>query len=98
MATKRDFRAELHRVSEQMLKAGKTAGRKAGDIAHEAVREWTDIWHKVLGENGHAVPQRPEPSHDEIATRAFELWKSKGSPQGTPDEDWVQAERQLSHH
>lgn len=95
---KRDFRRDLHRVSEQMLKAGRSAGRKAGDIAREAVREWTDIWHKVLGENGHAVPHESQPSHDEIAVRAFEIWKSKGCLQGTSEEDWVQAERQLCHH
>ncbi len=95
---KRDFRAELHRVSEQMLKAGITAGRKTGAIAHEAVREWTEIWHKVLGENGHDVAHGPQPPHEEIAARAFEIWKSKGCPQGTSEEDWAQAERQLCHH
>lgn len=36
------------------------------------------------------------PSHEEIAKRAFEIWCGKGRPQGTAEQDWVEAERSLS--
>lgn len=54
---KQDFRAEMHRVAERMFKAGTTARRKVADITQDAIREWAEIWHRVLGEhaksNGH---------------------------------------------
>lgn len=36
-----------------------------------------------------------QPSHEEIARRAFELWKARGAPQGSAHEDWYEAEREL---
>ena len=35
------------------------------------------------------------PTHDQIAKRASELWKSNGCPEGTADRDWLQAEEEL---
>jgi hypothetical protein len=93
---KHDFGTELRRFSERMLKAGTSAGRMAGDIAHDAIREWARIWHGLLGENGHAGKPGAHPPREEVAARAYEIWKSKGCPQGTAEEDWEQAERQLA--
>ncbi|HEY3742490.1 MAG TPA: DUF2934 domain-containing protein, partial [Bryobacteraceae bacterium] len=33
--------------------------------------------------------------HAQIAELAYELWESKGRPDGTADEDWYEAARQL---
>jgi len=33
--------------------------------------------------------------HDLIAQRAFVIWQSRGCPQGTPQEDWLQAEAEV---
>jgi hypothetical protein len=33
--------------------------------------------------------------HDEIATLAHELWQARGCPYGSPEEDWLRAEREL---
>jgi len=33
---------------------------------------------------------------DLIAARAYELWRLRGSPEGSPEVDWLQAERELS--
>ncbi|QPF87419.1 DUF2934 domain-containing protein [Bradyrhizobium genosp. L] len=35
------------------------------------------------------------PTEQEIRTRAYELWKDAGEPQGTMDQLWYQAEREL---
>lgn len=32
---------------------------------------------------------------DEIASRAYDLWQSRGCPQGTAEQDWLEAEHQL---
>jgi hypothetical protein len=42
------------------------------------------------------APHSP-PSHDQIAARAYEIWKSKGSPLGNDREDWFEAQQQLMH-
>lgn len=36
------------------------------------------------------------PSHDEIAQRAFELFLARGRQHGRAQEDWLNAERELS--
>jgi len=35
------------------------------------------------------------PTHDQIATLAQTLWQLRGSPDGSPEEDWFAAENQL---
>jgi Protein of unknown function (DUF2934) len=32
---------------------------------------------------------------DDIATRAYFYWQERGSPEGSPDEDWFRAENEL---
>jgi hypothetical protein len=34
-------------------------------------------------------------THEEIATLAYSLWQARGYPEGTPDEDWLNAEKAL---
>jgi hypothetical protein len=34
--------------------------------------------------------------HDEVAALAYLLWQERGSPIGSPDEDWFRAEKQWS--
>jgi len=33
---------------------------------------------------------------DAIAIRAYELWRRRGCPDGSPEADWFEAERELS--
>jgi hypothetical protein len=37
---------------------------------------------------GEAAP----PSHEQIATRAYQIWEANGRPAGTDYEDWFEAE------
>jgi hypothetical protein len=36
------------------------------------------------------------PTHEEIAVLAYELWEIRGCPEGSSEEDWFSAERQLT--
>ena len=36
------------------------------------------------------------PGQSEVAALAYQLWQDRGSPVGSPDEDWFRAERELS--
>ena len=38
---------------------------------------------------------KPEPTHDQIASRAFEIYASRGGEHGHDVGDWFEAERQL---
>lgn len=42
-----------------------------------------------------AMPQATQPSHEEIARRAYELWLQDGAPTGRAVYHWHEAERQL---
>jgi hypothetical protein len=33
--------------------------------------------------------------HDEIAELAYDLWRARGCPEGSPDEDWLHAVEKL---
>jgi Protein of unknown function (DUF2934) len=43
--------------------------------------------------NGGAV--MPDPTDDQIRTRAHQLWEQAGKPEGREDEFWHQAEKEL---
>jgi hypothetical protein len=39
--------------------------------------------------------EHPGPRHEEIASRAYQLWEERGGPHGSPEEDWHRAQREL---
>jgi hypothetical protein len=39
--------------------------------------------------------ERPDPTHDDIAQRAYALWEARGRPEGSPQVDWFRAEQEL---
>jgi hypothetical protein len=39
--------------------------------------------------------EHSDPSHEEIAQRAHQLWEQRGKPHGSPEEDWLLAEHEL---
>lgn len=40
------------------------------------------------------TPARP--TEEEIATRAYHIYLERGGGEGNPDDDWLQAERELT--
>lgn len=46
--------------------------------------------------SGSASPSaRDVPSHEQIAKLAYQFWEERGRPEGSADEDWLRAERQI---
>jgi hypothetical protein len=37
----------------------------------------------------------PAPTEEDIRKRAYHLWKSAGEPNGSPDDFWYQAEKEI---
>ena len=44
-----------------------------------------------------SVGDRFSPTEDAIATLAYEFWSRRGSPVGSPEEDWFHAVGQIKH-
>jgi hypothetical protein len=44
------------------------------------------------------VASTPEPSHEQIAARAYGLWLARGAHDGDAFEDWLRAESELRAH
>jgi hypothetical protein len=47
-----------------------------------------------------AQPSQPQQGqvkipHEKVAMRAYEKWVKRGRPQGNPDHDWYEAEKEL---
>jgi hypothetical protein len=34
-------------------------------------------------------------THEEIQARAYELWQQRGCPEGSPEVDWLAAEKEI---
>jgi hypothetical protein len=43
-----------------------------------------------------ATEAKRTPTSDEVAARAYAIWEENGCPEGTEQEDWYQAERELA--
>ena len=44
---------------------------------------------------GHSSTSTVKVPHDKIAQRAYEKWIKRGRPQGTAEQDWIDAEKEL---
>jgi hypothetical protein len=42
-----------------------------------------------------AASARTGPTHEQIARRAYEIFMARGGQPGSPEHDWMQAEREL---
>ncbi|MBL8761601.1 MAG: DUF2934 domain-containing protein [Phycisphaerae bacterium] len=42
------------------------------------------------------TPERTEPTHDQIARRAYEIYSARDGRPGSPESDWAQALQELT--
>jgi hypothetical protein len=45
---------------------------------------------------GKPQPAAAGPGREQIAALAYQLWEARGCPEGTPEEDWFNAEKELA--
>ena len=45
--------------------------------------------------SSHEARERREPTHAEISERVHQIWLEEGSPEGSDQQHWLQAEREL---
>jgi len=41
------------------------------------------------------VASTQDDRHEEITLRAYSLWEERGSPIGSPEDDWLRAEQEI---
>jgi Protein of unknown function (DUF2934) len=83
------------------------------DHRNEPQRDWTMRKKSIINTRDEQPPSASEPSpahkgpeeidpseaaREHIAALAYELWESRGRPEGTDLEDWFRAERHLQCH
>lgn len=79
----RDLPTHVHRVGEQHGKQDHLSSSELSRRELEQSRESTV---------GHGIRQF---SREEISARAYELWKARGCPEGSPDVDCLEAVKDL---
>jgi hypothetical protein len=89
--------AELHNGAPHAHSAGEQHGKQEHLTGHEQTRqalEHLDQPHQNGHEatNAHGIRTF---GHQEIAELAVDLWRSRGCPMGSPEEDWHRAVEML---
>ena len=91
--------AEMHDGSEHAHRAADQRGQHDHLTAHELSRQALES-----SENAHrqthttTVHGLETFGHREIAALAHELWQARGCPEGSSDEDWFRAVKELRLH
>jgi hypothetical protein len=89
--------AELHDLAAHAHRAAAQHGKGEHESGHEHSRialEHSGSAHQQTQTslNRHGVVTF---NHHETAELAFDLWKARGCPDGSPEEDWARATEQL---
>jgi hypothetical protein len=89
--------AELHEVAAHAHRAAEQHGQQEHLTGHEHSRqalEHSQDAHRQThaATAGHGILAF---GHEEIAVHAHELWEARGCPEGTADEDWFRAVKDL---
>ena len=80
--------AEAH--EKQDHQTGQELSRRALEHSQQAYAQTEQTHRNAVNEHGIASF-----GHSEIAALAHALWESRGSPEGSPEEDWFRAAQEL---
>ena len=81
--------------STAVLAGAAAAATVPADAATTATPPKSGVTSGVTTASAH--PPKPAPSHEEIARRSYEIFLARGGEPGHAEEDWLTAERELSH-
>jgi hypothetical protein len=71
---------------ERNTEVKKQPGRKVSPTPEPDVTVKDDIEESIFS----------KPSHEDISVLAYSYWIERGQPDGSPEEDWLRAERELA--
>jgi len=78
---------------ERNTEVKKQSGRKVSLTSEPDVTVKDDI-KDVKDETERSIFSKP--SHEDISVLAYSYWLERGQPDGSPEEDWLRAERELA--
>lgn len=85
---------ELHDAAAHTHIVGEQHGKQEHQTGSEHSRQ--QLEHVPEAQNSHAAGHGITPfGHDETAVLAHKLWQARGCPEGSADEDWFQAVKEL---
>jgi len=89
--------AELHDVAAHAHRAAEQHGQEEHLTGHEHSRQALEHSQEAHQQTqsaaaGHGIAAF---GHNDIAALAYELWRSRGCPEGSPGEDWFNAAKEL---
>lgn len=85
-----DAAAHAHRLAEQQGKQDHLTGHELSRRALEHSEQAHQHTQATVG--AHGIPTF---GHNDIAALAYELWRARGCPDGSPEEDWFRAAEEL---
>jgi hypothetical protein len=85
-----DAAAHAHRLAEQQGKQDHLTGHELSRRALEHSAQAHQSTETAAG--AHGIPSF---GHNDIAALAYELWRARGCPDGSPEEDWFRAAEEL---
>jgi Protein of unknown function (DUF2934) len=88
----RDGPAHAHRAAEQQGKQDHLSGHEHSRLTLEHSREFPQGQQAPVATVGHGIAAF---GHNEIAALAYEHWRARGCPHGSPEEDWFHAAEDL---
>lgn len=89
---------ENHQRAAELHDGAAHAHRSAGQHGQEEHLTGHERSRQALEHSRNAYLHSQEAftfGHDDIAALAHELWHARGCPEGSPDEDWLNAVKQL---
>jgi hypothetical protein len=86
-----DGAAHAHRAADEHGQQDHLTGHEQSRQAHEHSPEAHQHAHEAATV-GHGIEAF---GHADIAALAYELWKARGCPDGSPEEDWFHAAAEL---
>ncbi|MGA3205489.1 MAG: DUF2934 domain-containing protein [Bryobacteraceae bacterium] len=88
--------AELHdEAAHAHRSAAEQHGKQDHLTGHEHSRQALEHSHMAFEHTAQRRSGAKAFGHDDIAALAHQLWVARGSPEGSPDEDWFRAAEQL---
>ena len=90
-----DMAAHAHRSAA--AQHGKQDHQTGREHSRQALEHSLDAYRHTQGVHQKAINERGVGSfgHSEIAAKAYQLWQTRGCPEGSPEEDWFHAAEHL---
>jgi DUF2934 family protein len=90
--------AELHDLAAHTHRTGQQHGKLDHETGHEHSRQALEHSQAAHRQSEASVNRHGTTTygHREIAELAHDLWKARGCPDGSPEEDWFRAKEELA--